>query len=75
MVLILIKKLLRYLGYAEEEKPNGLGVVFDKNLFIFMCGNFKGGFLNGIGRINFENGNIFEGLMKKKTFHSGKTNF
>lgn len=40
-----------------------------------MCGYFKGGFINGIGRINFENGNIYEGLMKKMSLYSGKLQF
>ena len=50
---------------------NGLGVIYDDQFNVWLCGNFKGGFLDGIGRINYDNGDIFEGLVKKKELQFG----
>lgn len=60
-----------YVGYSENENPNGLGVLYDQNIFISMCGLFKSGFIEGIGRINYDNGNVYEGLMRKKEHQIG----
>jgi len=47
-------------------------VLYDDQFNVALCGHFKGGYLDGIGRINFDNGDIYEGLIRKKEFQVGK---
>ena len=46
--------------------------MYDDELNIITCGNFKGGYQDGLVRVNYDNGDIYEGVIKKKEYQVGK---
>ncbi|CAD8044183.1 unnamed protein product [Paramecium primaurelia] len=53
---------------ANKVSPNGLGIFVPKN-GLFQCGQFKDGFLNGLGRIQQASGEIYQGFFENGKYH------
>lgn len=60
--------LFRYYGLIKDKVPHGLGILqyLDGK---FDAGTFGNGLLDGIGRMNMHNGDIYEGFVRQGELH------
>lgn len=56
-----------FVGYSNKHGPQGLGVLLHRNFekTISIMGYFNHGQLWGLGRVKFDNGDVYEGVLRQ----------
>lgn len=58
-------------GIVRGSQPEGLGIVFKMNGKLSERGKFENTNLNGPGRVELENGEIYDGIFKRGVIAKG----
>ena len=64
-------KNLYYHGIVRGSRPDGFGIMFHINGNFSVRGRFANGKLSDFGRVELENGEIYDGMFRNGIFSSG----
>lgn len=69
--LFKVEESIFYHGIARGSRADGLGIIFHKNKSLTIRGKFSNTKMNGIGKIELDNGEIYDGIFRNGIFCAG----